>query len=758
LNFRDSKVSSGAVLPFILRWNALLLLACALPAAADTGWLPGPSQKDATTGLSVDTTRRNAVVSFWHCVYAASEGYGQRLGWTGAYSGCNAGTTSRAFHDDVQRRINFMRAMAGLDGSVLVNDGTAVYPDGLYNPSPAILRSTAAQEAALMMAKHRDSQGLPVVTHIPAPNFTCFTAAAGNACFRGNLAYTFFGPAAIDEYMRENDAPGLSIWSTMAGHRRWILLPGATKIATGDTPGDGGEFHATNILYVVPPPEELMEVAPSFAAWPPSGYFPDELITRVWSLSFPGADFSNAQVSMTGPGGPVAVTILDRTNTDFAEPAIVWKVPVGAGNGLVEEDESYHVVVSGIGGTDVPESHVYTTTIIDPDRLNESMALTGSAELPAAGANYFFETVDLADARRVEIGKQVVAAWTEGAESRPAPRVVDGTSERYSLFSSISAGYYDQFWRSGSRAFRLAFGDYRNPPTEDWFLLDRELVTGAASTLTLHYRRGYSINSRVVVETSVDGGLSWQEAGRIGGRTDYKTDGGFSSLSVPLPPNQSAVWVVFRHVWTGGAFYSVEKSPKEPVGIFIDDITVSGVGEMEPVASLALDGAAGMLRFDSVLAGETLVPGAEYRLRVGASVGGHEFPLGPVKVVAVTGTPLSGFDAWTTYEYPTLSGGFDGDDDGDGMTNGAEYAFGTHPLAREQSADRTEIDASAQTFRLRRPLADPKGDVLYSAETSTDMYNWTSDGVDVFLDNGELIAEIPLGSSSRFLRWCVVRR
>ena len=201
------------MLPFIQRWNALLLVVLALPAAAETGWLPGPSQQGATTGLSVDTTRRNAVVSFWHCVYTASEGYGERMGWTGSYSGCNPGTTARAFHDDVQRRVNFMRALAGLDGSVLVNDDSTVFVDSLYNPLPATLRSTAAQEAALMMSKHRDEQGNPVVTHIPAPNFTCFTQAAGNACLRGNLAYTFFGPGAIDEYMRENDAAGISIWS-----------------------------------------------------------------------------------------------------------------------------------------------------------------------------------------------------------------------------------------------------------------------------------------------------------------------------------------------------------------------------------------------------------------------------------------------------------------------------------------------------------------------------------------------------------------
>jgi len=745
------------VLPFTQRWNALLLLALVLPAAAETGWLPGPSQQGATTGLSVDATRRNAVVSFWHCVYAASEGYEERIGWTGTYSGCNAGTTTRLFQDDVQRRINFMRALAGLDASVLVNDGSTIFVDALYNPSPTSLRSTAAQQAALMMSKHRDAQGNPVVTHTPAPNFTCFTPAAGNACLRGNLAYTFFGPGAINEYMRENDAAGISIWSAKAGHRRWILLPGATSFATGDTPGNGGIFQATNILYVVQPPEEIAETPPRFTAWPPPGYFPDTLGTRVWSLSYPDADFSQATVSMTGPSGPIDVTILDRTNTDFGEPAIIWKTPNGTGNGPVDEDTAYQVTVTNIGGPGVPESHAYTVALFDPERLNESMLLQGSTTPPTNGANYFFEPVDLAESRRVVVGKYTPATWTEGAESSPPPKIVDGTSARYSLFSSISE-QYDDFWRTGSRAFRLAFGDFRNPPTEDWFLLDHELVTGPSATLNLHYRRGYSLNSRILIETSVDGGLSWQNAGNINGRTDYKTDKGFTTLSVPLPANQPAVWVAFRHIWTGGALYSVEQYPTQPVGTFIDDITVSGAGEMQSVASLSLPGDAEMLRFDSSLVGEPLAPGAEYRLRVGATVGCHEFPLGPVKVVTVTNAPLSGYDAWTAYEFPLLTGGFDDDDDGDGTTNGAEYAFGTNPLAREQSVNHTEIDAATKTFRLRRPLPDPKDDIIYSAETSPDMTHWSAEGVAITLIDGELVAEIPLGLQSRFLRWHVRRR
>lgn len=735
----------------LLGWCCLVLPL----GAADSGWLPGLGQAGATTDLSVDRSRRNAVASFWNCVYGASEGAAGVMGWTGSYGSCSAGGTARVFQDAVQRRINFMRAMAGVPAGTLVNEGSTVYVDATYNPPAGTLRSTAAQQAAHMMAKHRNGSGQPVVTHTPSSNFTCFTSAAGNGCYRGSLAYGFCGPAAIDEYLRESDGSGVSIWSTAAGHRRWLLYPGATVFASGDTPGGSG-YQPTNVLYCVPPQADLIEVAPGFTAWPAAGYFPDELNTRVWSLSRPGAVFSAATVTMSGPGGAVSVSVLDRTSTGYGDPAIVWQVPVGVGSTAVAADTVYQVTVSGIGGSGVPASHSYSVKLFDPDTLNESQQVLGTAAPPAAGATYGFVPVELAESHEAGVWELLAAGWTEGAEDTPTPRVIDGTGANYSLRAAMSFSG-SNFWRTGAKAFRLAFPYFVNPPAEDWFELDRVLVTGAAASLNLHYRRGYSNGMNVLIETSINEGLSWQTAGTINGRTDQITDTGFSSLSVPLPANQAAVRVRMRNDWNGAAFHSVQQYPTQPVGVFLDDLTVTGAGELQELARVPVAAGARTFRVDPAVLGRTPAAGAEFRLRLRATLGQHTYPWGPTKVVQVTANPLGGYEGWAAYEQPLLAGGFEDDDDGDGEGNGVEYAFYGDPLDGRAATGVVEVDRGAGVLRLSRPLAAARSGVVYQAEVSGDLAVWTSVGVVVTIGGGEAVAEVPLAGGARFMRWRVTQ-
>ena len=54
-------------------------------------WTPGIGNESAVSGFTVDRQSRNDVVSFWHAVYMGSEGYQDRVNWTGSISGNNPG-------------------------------------------------------------------------------------------------------------------------------------------------------------------------------------------------------------------------------------------------------------------------------------------------------------------------------------------------------------------------------------------------------------------------------------------------------------------------------------------------------------------------------------------------------------------------------------------------------------------------------------------------------------------------------------------
>jgi hypothetical protein len=375
-----------------------------------------------------------------------------------------------------------------------------------------------------------------------------------------------------------------------------------------------------------------------------------------------------------------------------------------------------------------------------------------------SGALYAFERVERADDHRVEVSELAGAPWTEGAEDAPAPRVVDATEPGYELLASVSHAHYGDFWRSGSKAFRLGFA---STYTEDsLFELDRELVTGSSPTLRFHYRRGLMYpGTAMTVETSVDGGLNWQPAGpEITGNANRGPDAGFRELAVNLPPNRPSVRVRFRHDYKGGSYYAILAQPSYPVGIFVDDITVSGVEELAPVAELSLGPQARSFRFGPEVVGRTLAAGEHYRLRLSAVIEGHEFPPGPARQLTITGSPLHGFDAWAAYQQPALVGGFDDDDDGDGVGNGAEYAFATDPVALPTATGSLVPDLQAGVIRLCRELGEPRTDVDYGAEWSTDMAQWSTSGVVVSHVDGELVAEVPLGNGQRFLRWRIERR
>lgn len=290
----------------------------------------GPAPKAAhVKGLAVDTSNRSAVADFFFDVYMASEGFDAQ--WTGSVNGCIAGTTATDFRDAVALRINFYRAMAGVPAVVAFSDD--------FNAK--------CQVAALMMR----AEG--ALSHNPPANFECFTADGAEAAANSNLALNSFGPDAVDLYMRDSGAN-----NTAVGHRRWILFPPQETMGAGDVTAQFG----ANALWVI---GGATGSASMPVAWPPEGFVPEDIVFARWSYSSPGANFSQATVTMTENGSDIPVVQQPIAN-GFGDNTVVWEpnFAKGAAKGAADMTVTVRIDDVIVGGQ--PEVVMYDVTIFDP--------------------------------------------------------------------------------------------------------------------------------------------------------------------------------------------------------------------------------------------------------------------------------------------------------------------------------------------------------------------------------------------------------
>jgi hypothetical protein len=744
-----------------------------LVSAWTPGTYPAPSR-----GFAVDTTDRNDVVSFWQGVYKASEGYEERIAWTGNYTTAApftnaAGTVSVAFVADVERRVNFFRALSGIPADVRVNTGSSVVidPADPNQPAAGTLKSVAAQQSAYMVIRtfHDNGRSAAGLSHTPIQaDCVAWSTAAWNANFRGNIALGFFGPGAINAYLSE-DTSGLSGWNTGVGHRRWILNPRSTDFATGDTPGlfDGSTIRPpTNVFYVIQNPAELSPVLPpKFVAYPNAGYFPAPLNTRFWSLSYPGANFSEATITMTTAGGVVVPVVKQPVQTGFGLPTVVWQVPASASAVSVAADTTFHVTVNGITGTGVPSSHSYTVTLIDPEVVTAPQTLVGTAAPPAAvSVNYWFVPPTHAEAVEVNAYQSESVAWTEGAEDSHPNLFIDRRShpDAYPLRQGELGGIKPI---NGSKSYRLTFPvqyDIMANGTPTQILeMDRDILPHTSPRLRFSYRRGYmGTGEQLVTEFSSDGGATWSQIGvAISGKADLLPDISATTVDVNLPVSTSPIRLRFRYLPVPNqSFYWQAGNPTIITGILLDNITLLGCNWLVLRKANEIPVSAGHLVFNSASAGQALVANQKYELRLRTKLGNVWMPYGPAKSVVIGASALSGFDGWAEYTYPILTGGFGGDHSGDGMANGIAYAFGKNPLVRNAIADTLIRDNQAQRLMLSRPLASAAAGITYGAEWSDNLTSWSSAGVVVSTHGGLVEAQAPMGpGNQRFMRWKITK-
>lgn len=262
-------------------------------------------------------------------------------GFTGNVAACDPGTISEQNAQATLTAVNYMRSLAGLSPVVL-------------NPA----RNADAQASALIMAANGS------LSHEPARDARCWSKAGYEGASHGNLSlgwsdsggavWQSTGPRAVLGYLAD---PGES--NAIAGHRRWLLWQGLTEIGTGDT-------DVSNTIVVIPEPF-VSHRGKAWVSWPPAGAFPRELEPDGrWSLSYPGADFSRARVTMKSPNGrPIAVRV-NPIADGYADNTLTWEASLPPGyRAAPNADYAVSVTVAGVrlpGGKAV--SKRWTTTLV----------------------------------------------------------------------------------------------------------------------------------------------------------------------------------------------------------------------------------------------------------------------------------------------------------------------------------------------------------------------------------------------------------
>ncbi|NBD37771.1 MAG: hypothetical protein GVY10_04300 [Verrucomicrobia bacterium] len=543
--------------------TARLLLLATAACAANAG--------SAQAHFSLEN--RWKVRDFYTAAYPVPAGL--EMGWTGSYAEGNAGRLSREWLAAVETRINFFRSMAGVPADVTLTEAL----------------SARAQAAAFLLSVNWQPDEDPEVDpHRPPTTWTFFTDEAAEATARSNIGYGVQGPRAVTDYI--NDYGPSNHW---VGHRRWLLYPQTREMGAGDAPGEGNSgFGTTNAIYVIGTPNQREERPPTrddFVAWPPPGHVPSDLVFARWSLSYPGADFSAAEVTMRVEGTPVEVAkeSLSPASSQIGEPTLVW-VPEGFDPRTShpwptpDEDETVAITVANVKVGSATRSFSYEVTVFDPAQPGPGetpTALEGPEELLTGEVGSFSVTSrPWAEASELRILRMGGPPPFYGAEALPLP-----------LVRSLSPGYEPRQRdrvANGGHAFHLVM-----PRPEDQILMlpGEYLVTGQVPALLLQSSLGYATESQAAVievnPSGTEGG--WREVWRQRGTKEATQSDGFTGIRADLSAYRDQVVLLrLRYTKETGNYYN-QTGPE--FGWAIDDISLEGLLPIETIEAHPLVGA-----------------------------------------------------------------------------------------------------------------------------------------------------------------------
>ncbi len=110
----------------------------------------------------------------------------------------------------------------------------------------------------------------------------------------------------------------------------------------------------------------------------------------------------------------------------------------------------------------------------------------------------------------------------------------------------------------------------------------------------------------------------------------------------------------------------------------------------------------------------------------------------------------SSYDHWSAAR--SLTQGPLGDSDRDGVVNLLEYAFGTDPLSAASQARPVVSVGPGGKILITMPKGSTAGDLVWSAEVSTNLQTWSTQGVTVVLNDATTFSALYTGNAPAFLR------
>ncbi len=527
----------------------------------------------------IDTENRWQVREFFQTVYQFGDD--ATMQWTGNYNDPDAGSVSEDWLKATQVRVNFYRQMAGVPTVGEFDD---------------VVLNAKCQASALIMS------GNNLLDHYPTPQKNyLFWSAEGEEAARGNLALGSAGRNAIDGYMVDHGSSLYPSSNQEVGHRRWILYPKTTEMASGCVPGlvDLNEqnnlytkYAYANTLWVNPPewwnlPRPDVRNEDGFIAWPPPGYVPSDLVWSRWHFSYPDADFDAATVSMTRNGESIPVYIeegarvsVQQGYTVAPETGIMWvadNMPTTHRENwpTPDSDETIEVQVNNvkIDGQfyDFPP---YYVTIIDAATagLDESPTHDPGPETFVTNAPMVFRPANRSWSEGVQGRIIETAPFTQTFDAEESSLLlIDGTGETYEAIASGRNGNSGNVYHL-AHSFPLATLQSLELPSE-------YLISGDSPTLSFDSSISVSTSRQISsVDINLGDGYRWQTiwtAPRV--LVDY-FENSFSNESMDLSEwkGQTARFR-FRYAPDpsgDGSFYLYDDVN---YGWAIDNITLTGV-------------------------------------------------------------------------------------------------------------------------------------------------------------------------------------